>query len=81
MYCRGSVAGSTGGSRHLQFTARRSGDGVEGSVQDITARVTAENALARLVDHDVQTKALNQRGLNDAVTRAASWRPPARPAP
>jgi diguanylate cyclase (GGDEF)-like protein len=39
-------------------------------VQDVTARVTAENALARLVDHDVQTKALNQRGLNDAVTRA-----------
>jgi diguanylate cyclase (GGDEF)-like protein len=32
--------------------------------------VTAETALARLVDHDVQTKALNQRGLNDAVQRA-----------
>ncbi len=56
--------------RHLQFTARR-GDGcLEGSVQDVTARVTAEASLARLIDHDPQTKALNQRGLNDAVKRA-----------
>jgi diguanylate cyclase (GGDEF)-like protein len=68
--CHVSVNDSSGAQRHLQFTARRSGEGVEGSVQDITARVTAENALARLVDHDVQTKALNQRGLNDAVKRA-----------
>ncbi len=60
----------TKGIRHLQFTARQAETGLEGSVQDVTARVTAENALARLVDHDVQTKALNQRGLNDAVTRA-----------
>jgi diguanylate cyclase (GGDEF)-like protein len=65
-----SVQDDQGGLRHLQFTARRSGEGVEGSVQDITPRVTAETALARLVDHDVQTKALNQRGLNDAVRRA-----------
>jgi PAS domain-containing protein len=57
-------------ARHLQFTAQSSGAGVEGSVQDVTARVSAETALARLVDHDVQTRALNQRGLNDAVKRA-----------
>ena len=56
--------------RYLQFSARQSETGLEGSVQDVTARVTAETALARLVDHDVQTKALNQRGLNDAVKRA-----------
>ena len=58
------------GKCYLQFTARQAETGLEGSVQDVTARVTAEAALARLVDHDVQTKALNQRGLNDAVERA-----------
>ena len=68
--CQASVVDDLGSTRHLQFTARRSGEGVEGSVQDITARVTAESALARLVDHDVQTKALNQRGLDDAVRQA-----------
>ena len=64
------ASSSAKGLRHLQFTARQAETGLEGSVQDVTARVTAENALARLVDHDVQTKALNQRGLNDAVKRA-----------
>ena len=29
--------------------------------------------MSRLVDHDVQTKALNQRGLNDAVQRAIQF--------
>lgn len=61
------------GRRHLQFTAKRGDTAVEGSVQDVTARVTAEAGLARLVDHDVQTKALNQRGLNDAVQRAIQF--------
>jgi diguanylate cyclase (GGDEF)-like protein len=64
------ASSSSKGTRYLQFTARQAETGLEGSVQDVTARVTAENALARLVDHDVQTKALNQRGLNDAVKRA-----------
>ena len=56
--------------RYFQFTARKGNGCLEGSVQDVTARVTAEASLARLIDHDAQTKALNQRGLNDAVKRA-----------
>ncbi len=68
--CQAEVVEANGARRHLQFTARRSENGVEGSVQDITAKVNAERALARLVDHDMQTKALNQRGLDHAVRKA-----------
>ncbi|MET0508187.1 MAG: EAL domain-containing protein [Burkholderiaceae bacterium] len=54
----------------LQLRIRGTEGQIEASVEDVTLRVKAEAALARLVDHDSITKALNQRGLNDAVERA-----------
>jgi len=54
----------------LQFRVRGRESQIEASVEDVTPRVRAEVALARLVDHDPITKALNQRGLSDAIERA-----------
>ncbi|MGD9714142.1 MAG: putative bifunctional diguanylate cyclase/phosphodiesterase, partial [Thermomicrobiales bacterium] len=54
----------------LQLNVRQNQSQFEGTAENVTARVSAERSLARLVDHDVLTKALNQRGLNDAVARA-----------
>ena len=43
----------------LQFRVRGTESQIEASVEDVTPRVKAEVALARLVDHDPITKALN----------------------
>lgn len=59
-----------GGIRHFQLTSKMSDAGFDLSIQDVSSKVNAEASLARIVDHDVQTKALNQRGLNEAVSRA-----------
>ncbi|MGE0311156.1 MAG: putative bifunctional diguanylate cyclase/phosphodiesterase [Lautropia sp.] len=54
----------------FQVDLTQRGDLVEGAIQDVSARAKAEATIARMVDHDVLTEALNQRGLNDAVARA-----------
>jgi diguanylate cyclase (GGDEF)-like protein len=53
------------------FLARikRSAEGIEGSIQDISARKQAEAKLKRLVTHDSLTGVLNRRGLDIALER------------
>ncbi len=53
------------------FLARikRSAEGIEGSIQDISARKQAEGKLKRLVTHDSLTGLLNRRGLDIALER------------
>ena len=59
--------------------ATRSGDVVEGSLQDVTERKTANDRLRFLADHDPLTGILNRRGIEMNFARLARRRTP-RPA-
>jgi diguanylate cyclase (GGDEF)-like protein len=49
--------------RRLLLKATRSGDKVEGSLQDITEKARATEHLQFLANHDTLTKVLNRRGI------------------
>jgi diguanylate cyclase (GGDEF)-like protein/PAS domain S-box-containing protein len=59
--------------------ATRSGEFVEGSLQDVTERKTANDRLRFLADHDPLTGILNRRGIEVNFTRLSRRRTP-RPA-
>jgi diguanylate cyclase (GGDEF)-like protein/PAS domain S-box-containing protein len=58
-----------GGLRWYVVHATRSGDLVEGSVQDVTERKTASDRLRFLADHDPLTGILNRRGIEMGFRR------------
>ena len=58
-----------GEQRWFLARIKRSADGIEGSIQDISARKQAEEKLKRLVTHDSLTGLLNRRGLDIALER------------
>src|SRR5690606_9271345 len=58
-----------GESRWFLARIKRSAEGIEGSIQDISARKQAEGKLKRLVTHDSLTGLLNRRGLDIALER------------
>lgn len=57
--------------RWFQSRVTGTGDAVEGTIQDVTARKEAESKLRYLVDHDSLTGMLNRHGLEDAMRSAA----------
>lgn len=69
----------TGEERWYVVHATRSGDVVEGSLQDVTERKTANDRLRFLADHDPLTGILNRRGIEMNFARLARRRTP-RPA-
>ena len=68
-----------GEERWYVVHATRSGDVVEGSLQDVTERKTANDRLRFLADHDPLTGILNRRGIEMNFARLARRRT-ARPA-
>ena len=57
-------------TRHFALRAALVGEQVEGSLQDITARTEAMNALRDMVDTDTLTNALNRRGIEKQLGQA-----------
>ena len=68
-----------GEERWYVVHATRSGDVVEGSLQDVTERKTANERLRFLADHDPLTGILNRRGIEMNFARLTRRRTP-RPA-
>lgn len=64
------LAEGPGEPRWFLAQLKHSGQGIEGSIQDISARKAAEGKLQRLVTHDPLTGVLNRRGLDTALRRA-----------
>lgn len=67
--CELYLLGDDGQPRWFQARTRRSRNGIEGSIQDITARKLAEQKLERLATHDNLTGLLNRNGLDLALER------------
>ncbi len=62
--------GANGEGRWYLVSASRKGEGVEGSIQDVTSRKGAEHRLQHLADHDPLTDLLNRRGLSREISVA-----------
>lgn len=61
---------ATGEIRGYLLRAMRSGDCIEGSLQDITERLKATETLRFLANHDSLTTSLNRRGVEQALSVA-----------
>jgi len=61
---------ATGATRGYLLKATRTGERIEGSLQDITERVEATETLRFLADHDSLTSGLNRRGVEQALSNA-----------
>ena len=61
---------ATGATRGYLLKATRTGDRIEGSLQDITERLKATETLRFLADHDSLTTGLNRRGVEEALNTA-----------
>jgi diguanylate cyclase (GGDEF)-like protein len=64
------------GARWFIVHATRSGEVIEGSLQDVTERKTASDRLRFLADHDPLTGMLNRRGIELAFKRMRRQRTP-----
>ncbi|MCX7174372.1 MAG: EAL domain-containing protein [Proteobacteria bacterium] len=56
--------------RWFLVKAKHVDDSIEGSLQDITARVSANDRLSYLANHDPLTGVINRRGIEDALDSA-----------